>query len=361
MFAVLTEKFGNPNDRGHRYGDEAAEIIAEARSHVAELVSGYQETVTFVRSATVASEKLISRLIRGRPEGKPLRVATTAVEHRAIWDALESQRNRACIELALIGVDSAARLNMAELADQLDKGCDLLCVMAANNEVGTVYPIKEIASLARSANTALLVDGSQAGAAIPFDVETWPISYLILSSHKMYGPKGAAALIANSSFGDILAGLEAEEGTPNVPAIAGFGEACRICASEMSADNARIGTLRDRLEHLLRSGISGLTVNGDLSSRLPHNLHVSIPDVPNDAVVARVSRSVALSTGSACRWGTDQPSHVLEAMALDRTVKEGALRMGLGRFTSAEEIEHAAELLISAVRDIRALTDAVTS
>lgn len=174
-----------------------------------------------------------------------------------------------------------------------------------------------------------------------------------MAAHKMYGPKGAAGLIVNGETLSALLELEKAEGTPNVPAIAGFAEACRLRRLDMLDEFDRVGRLRDRLEELLVGKIDGLFVNGDRSNRMANNLHVSIDGVPNEAVVARLSRSVALSTGAACRWGTDEPSHVLRAMALPDKLVEGALRLGLGRQTTARDVELAAELIAAAVEDTR--------
>jgi cysteine desulfurase len=223
--------------------------------------------------------------------------------------------------------------------------------MAANNEVGTVYPVSEIASLARDADVPLLVDATQAAGHIPIDMDSWGITYLLMSAHKMYGPKGIAALVSGQEAD--FRELERAEGTPNVPGIAGFGEACRLCREEMLQASQRISGLRDRLERLLSDTIEGLVVNGDRAARLGHNLHVSIPGIPNEAVLARLSQSVALSTGSACQWGTDQPSHVLQAMGLSDELQDSAIRMGLGKTTSQFDVDRAAELIAAAVEDVR--------
>lgn len=352
MLHVMTEKFGNPNDRGHLYGEEARRIVEDARVRVGGLFNAEPEGVVFAAGATTVADRLFRRLA-DMTRSRPLRVVTTTVEHHGVLDSLRRLERSGACEVRSLGVDEQARLSLAEVDAELAKGCDLLCVMAANNEVGTVNPIEKIAGLADSYGVPLFVDASQAAAYLAIDLSAWKITYLLVSAHKMYGPKGIAALITDTEGLGVVRNMELEEGTPNVPAIAGLAEACRICGSEMDESAARVGRLRDRLESLLRRGIDGLVVNGDPVNRLPHNLHVSVPDVPNDAVVARLSRSVALSTGSACRWGTDLPSHVLEAMRLPPGVVEGALRMGLGRETTVEEVDEAASLIVAAVAAVR--------
>jgi cysteine desulfurase len=352
MVRVMTEQFGNPNDRGHVYGDEARRIVDRARVAVGELLNASPEQVFFAGSATRAAAKLLDRLAApGRP--RPMRIASTTIEHHGVLDALTRLERLGRCDICWLEVDQQARVNLLQIEAELAAGCDLLCVMAANNEVGSVNPIREIARLADHCNVPLFVDASQAAAHVPIDVSDWKISYLLVSAHKMYGPKGIAAIVTGTEGEVALPGMESEEGTPNVPAIAGFAEACRLCGLEMAAESARLGSLRDKLEALLCRNVDGLVVNGDASNRLPHNLHVSVPGVPNDAVIARLFRSVALSTGSACRSGTDLSSHVLRAMRLPQDVVEGALRIGLGRATTDEEIEEAAALIALAVSDVR--------
>lgn len=350
MTTIMTSQFGNPNSRGHVFGEEAAATIETARDHVASLVGGTAERVFFRSSSSVAADTIVSSMA-ARSRGPKLRIAATRVEHRAIIDALES---RSEVQTNWIGVDEKARISLEAVRSTLKEGCDLLCIMAANNEVGTIYPIREIAELTRDSGVPLLVDATQAAGHIPIDVEGWGITYLVLAAHKMYGPKGIAAIVADES-GDmeLLSDSGRSEGTPNVPAIAGFGEACRLRSSEMTDDGLRIRSLRDALEAKLASDIPGFVVNGDRENRLAHNLHFSIPDVPNEAIVSRLSRSVALSTGAACRSGVDEPSHVLRAMGLSEALQQGAIRIGLGRFTTAEDVQMASELIRSAVEDTR--------
>jgi cysteine desulfurase len=228
--------------------------------------------------------------------------------------------------------------------------------MAANNEVGTIYPSRQIAEMARDAGALTLVDATQAAGRVPIAARDWGISYLALSAHKMYGPKGVGALLTPpsikiySSHGTIKG---VPEGTPNVPGIVGLGEACRLRMLEMSDDEQRIARQRDRLETILCQTVQGLIVNGHRETRLSHNLHVSVPSVPNDAVVARLHRRVAISTGAACSSGAQEPSHVLRAMGLAPALQEGALRIGLGKFTTDSEVEQAGVEISDAIRMTR--------
>lgn len=353
IVSAMTERFGNPNNPSHSFGEDAAGLVATARTQVAALVQADEDDVIFARSTTVAARAVIDMVVAGRTGERRPRLAATTVEHAAILDTLESLEAQGRAEVLWLPVDGQGNLTDDALDLALRSGCDLICVMAANNEVGTIYPIGEISAKVAASRIPILVDATQAAGHVPLDVRGWDITYLLMSAHKMYGPKGIAALVTNGIESDGFRRLEVEDGTPNVPAIVGFGEACRLRNAEMQGDFVRVGELRDKLQALLSSRISDLVVNGNRSRRLPTNLHVSIPGLPNDAIVARLSRSVAISTGAACRWGIDEPSHVLRAMKLSPEMIEGALRLGLGRDTRLEDVELAADLIVAAVEETR--------
>jgi cysteine desulfurase len=226
--------------------------------------------------------------------------------------------------------------------------------MAANNEVGTIYPIQKIGHIAQKYHIPFLCDASQAVGKSPINFQEWGITYLTLSGHKIYGPKGVGALIIKKGYqlepliygGGQQNGIR--PGTLNVPGIVGLGEACYLRQIEMEQDEKIIAQKRDRLQKLLLEKIPNLVINGDIQSRLAGNLNISIPDIPNSAIIARIRDKMAISTGSACSSGVPSPSHVLRAMKLSENVIDGALRIGLGKFTTEEEIEQAAEFLIEA-------------
>ena len=231
--------------------------------------------------------------------------------------------------------------------------------MAANNEIGNIYPIEAIAQITQRYSIPFLCDASQAVGKIPINFEQWGITYLAISAHKLYGPKGCGALVVRKGHhlepiifgGGHQKGMRS--GTLDVPSIVGLGEACRLRQLEMEEDEKAIPSKRDRLQHLLLDKIPGLVINGDTTFRLAGNLHISIPDIPNSAVIARVRSQLAISTGSACSSGVETPSHVLQALGLPDNVVEGALRIGLGKFTTDEEIERVAEILSATVSKTR--------
>jgi cysteine desulfurase len=279
---------------------------------------------------------------------------------------LPGSERRGWAETYLSECDSKGRLDLNYLEQVCAEGLSLLCVMAANNEIGNIYPIQTIGQIAKRYAVPFLCDGSQAVGKIPIHFETWGITYLAISSHKLYGPKGVGALVVRKGYhleplifgGGHQKGMRS--GTLNVPGIVGLGEACRLRSLEMEEDERAIAVKRDYLQRLLLEKIPGLVINGDTEHRLAGNLHISTPGIPNSAVIARIRRQLAISTGSACSSGVEAPSHVLQALGLAEDLVEGALRIGLGKFTTEDEIDQAAEILSLAVHQIRDLLYAHT-
>jgi cysteine desulfurase len=231
--------------------------------------------------------------------------------------------------------------------------------MAANNEVGTIYPI---AAIAQRHNVPFLCDASQAVGKIPIQFNPWGITLLALSAHKLYGPQGVGALVVRRGhrLAPLLHGGGQQQGlrpgTLNLPGIVGLGEACRLRHLEMATDEPQIAQQRDYLQSLLQSHIPNLVINGDQHNRLAGNLHIAIPGIPNSAIIARVRHHLAIATGSACTSGTEAPSHVLRAMGLPSPILDSALRLSLGKFCSDSDLHQTATLLHQAVQAIHSLT-----
>lgn len=348
---VMTTSFGNANSVEHVYGEVAADQISNARHEVGDLVGAEPEGVHFTSGSTESIWLAISHAVASCRR-KKLRVALSTVEHRAVKDAVAFYERRGEVTVRWIPVDKQARLDMGALRDICQSGIDLVCVMAANNEVGTIYPIADVVRLLDSAGAKALVDATQAVGHIPLEAYEWGIAYLTLSAHKIYGPKGIGALVVPADF-RFGSGASTDpgrrEGTPNVPGIVGLGKACQLLRCAMSRDEPRMEAQRNSLQEQLTANIPGLVVNGDHQHRLANNLHVSVPGVPNDAVIARLRHHVALSSGSACSSATQIPSHVLQAMGLSEPLQEGALRIGIGKFTTDDEINRAAMYISEAV------------
>jgi len=352
---VMTSAFGNSNSIDHAFGEAAGALVATASEAVANLVGSAPEDVYFTSGSTEAIRLALAHAI-SQVRNSPLRVALTRVEHKAVIDAVSIAARSGQVKLCWIDVDAQGRLSPDSLKAALDAGVDLVCLMAANNEVGTIYPVPEMARQVRDCGAAIMVDATQAAGRFSLHARDWEIDYLIVSAHKLYGPKGVGALI--SPVGNLRTQMSdliwASEGTPNVPGIAGFGEACRLRRLEMAEDEPRIAALRDRLQSKLTTAIPNLAVNGDLSRRLSGNLHISVPGIPNDALMVRLRKKVAISTGSACTSGAHGPSHVLQAMGLSEALQEGALRIGVGKFNTEDEIDRAAKEIVAAVDAVKA-------
>ena len=345
--------FGNAHSADHGAGAAAAALISSSRESIASLIGAEPEDVRLTTSATEALRLVVGFEIE--IAHFPFTVAASRIEHPASIVLLEAAQRAGYLSVDWVECDEQGLIRVEHLARALDRRPTLLWLMAANNEVGAIQPIQVAVAMAHAAGAAIVVDASQAAGRVAIDAAGWGIDYLILSGHKIYGPKGVGALIgpglgrAQSPFP-----LEVHAATPNTPAIAGFGEACRLRQLEMAIDEPRIAGLRDRLLKGLRAAIPDLVVNGPEAQRLAANLHISVPNAPNDQVVAQLRETVAISTGSACASGVDTPSHVLRAMGLPTWRQESALRIGVGKFNTEVEIDFAAAEIATAIRRVRA-------
>lgn len=355
----MTVAFGNASSAGHSYGEEADAAVVQARAYVAKLVGAEPERVVFTSGATEALNLGLQGYIQHRARSGvsgPARVALPPTEHRAVLDICQALAEASLATLVWLPVDGAGRLHLEAFEAACVSGLDLACIMAANNEVGTIQPLDEVSAIARPHGVPVLTDATQAAGKIPLHFVDWGLSMLALTAHKMYGPQGAGALIVGHgiSLDPVLYGGGQQggirPGTLNLPGIAGFGEACRLRVKEMDMDEPAIARRRDRLQSLLLERIPGIVVNGAQERRLAGNLHVSVPGALNTVVQALLHGTLALSTGSACSSGAIGSSHVLRALRMPDSLAEGALRFGLGRFTTDDEVERAAELVTTAIR-----------
>lgn len=349
---MMIEDFGNANGVENIHGEQAAFAVSQAKALVAKVVSAECDDVHFTSGSTEAIQLAIAHAIAAHP--RPLRVAMSRVEHKAVIDTVLRAERMGLVQKSWISVDDKARLDWTSLERALSQGTDLVCVMAANNEVGTIYPVQQIAKASHKHGAAVLVDATQAvGRMAVGDGDDIP-DYVALSGHKIYGPKGVGALIAPRFDRSLVYGLQgAHSPTPNVAGIVAMGRACEIMELEGIPESARLERLRDRLQERLLALVPDLVVNGDVDNRLPHNLHFSAPGAPNDMVLGRLRGKLSASTGSACNAGAQEPSHVLQAMGLPEALLDNCIRIGLGRSTEADDVETAATLIADAVHDVR--------
>lgn len=353
MLREMTEFQGNPNSVIHGHGEAAARRLHRAGAAVGRLFGVDAEDVRFTASATDALRLALAHAV-SRNRGQPLRLAASMIEHPALIDMIGQAERARFVAPTWLRCDQLGRVSTEEIERGLEGGAELVCIIAASNEVGTIQSLCEVAELVQARGAGLLVDASQAAGHIAIDNRQLEADYLIVSGHKLYGPSGIGALVGermSEARWDWPAG--GHDPTPNLPGAVGLAEACTLRLAEMADDEAVVGGLRDRLQRHLLDLVRDVAVNGDQSSRLAGNLHISARDAPNDQVVARLRGKVSISTGAACASGADAPSHVLRAMGLPDWRQEGALRIGLGKFNTLEDVDVAAAAITQAITEVR--------
>lgn len=357
------DSFGNPSSSHHCLGRAATEVVEEARGRVSSLVNRPGQDVIFTSGATEAASIGLVGAMLGAPD-RP-NVVVSATEHKAILAAAEFGARLSGGEARLAGVDRRGQLDLEQLEELVDDSVAVVAVMAANNETGVVGPVVQAADLARRFGSMVFVDTTQAVGKADLADAVGAADIAVCSSHKIYGPKGAGALIASRRVQKRLVSLQAgggqergfRGGTHNTPAIAGFGLAAQFVMSDWVEDVTRIRQLSSHLMELLNAGLSDLQVNGEGAERLSNTLNLRFAGADADAVMASMP-DVCVSTGSACQSASPSPSHVLQAMGLTRCEAEESLRISLGRPTTVEEVEIAAGRIIDAVSRVRELNAA---
>ncbi len=344
--ATALQLVGNPNSGEHAAGKQSRTVLEAARSDIASFVGREADDISFTPGASSALW-LALRDQLSRTRTRPLRVIASAIEHPALLGHLEDAERGGEVELTLCPVDQLGQLNLQALMRLCRTGVDLICVMAANNELGSIMPIRQVLAIAAKEGARTLVDASQAAGRL----STEPFAdadYLVFSGAKLYGPRNVGVLAGRlaAKSKDLSAALF---GTPDVASSSAMALACSLRSAEMVEDEVRIAGYRDTMQAELLSRISGLVVNGSAAQRLAGALHVSSPDLPGEAVVARLWGKVDISTGAACRTGVPGPSHVLTAMGVDDWIAEGAIRICFGKFNREDETASAIELLAEAL------------
>lgn len=361
IIPFFDEKFGNASSEHHSFGLNANHEIEFVRKHVAHLVCMAPSDVIFTSGATESNNLALRGTVEGC--GKKASVLIGATEHKSVLETARWLKELELAKIAIVPVGSDGSVSSESLSATISEhGADLVSIMAANSETGVIHPTKELARVAHDAGALFHCDATQALGRIPFDATEMGVDMVSLSGHKMYGPKGIGALVANRRARKALravtlgGGQEGglRSGTPNVPGIVGLGKACEIAAAEGIADGPRQAGLRDRLERLLADGLPGVTVNGAGAPRLPNTSSVRFEGAMSYATIANAP-AVAISSGSACSSSTIEPSHVLLAMGLSDTEADETVRISLGRPTTTGDIERAAEHIIAAVRRVRGL------
>ncbi len=359
MLPYFTEVYGNAASVSHRFGWEAAAAVDQAREQVARAIGAEAREIVFTSGATESN----NLAIKGAAQAAAKRgnhIVTVSTEHRAVLDPVRRMAREGW-EITVLDADEHGRVSAESIAGALTDRTVLVSVMAANNEVGTLNPIAEIGRLCHDRGVLFHTDAAQAVGKIPIDVHRDGVDLLSLSAHKFYGPKGIGALYVRRRDPQVrlqpmLDGGGHERGyrsgTLAVPLIVAMGAAVELAVGSMDEELSRIRTLRDRLHEAIASRLPGIRLNGHPTDRLAGNLNLSFSDVDGEALMMAM-RDVAVSSGSACSAADPEPSHVLRAIGLDDDLARSSLRFGLGRFTTEDEVELAAEAVAAAVERLR--------
>jgi cysteine desulfurase len=364
MLPYFTEQFGNPHSESHIYGHNAMAAIKEARGEIARLINADPREIVFTSGATEANNlalKGVAHFARDHPTGDRVRdhLITLTTEHKCVLESAAALE-REGFALTYVPVDPSGLVSLDRLAAAITDRTLLVSVMAAHNEIGVIQPIAEIGALCRSRGVLFHTDAAQAFGKIPLDVEAMRIDLMSISGHKIYGPKGIGALFIRRrprvrllpliDGGGQERGLRS--GTLPTPLCVGLGRAAELARAEMGEEALRLRQLRDRLYSNLRRRIPDLQLNGALDPRLPGNINFSVPGITASALI-EACPSVAMSTGSACTSASVEPSYVLRALGLSDDRANASIRLGLGRFTAAAEVDFAAEAIAAAVSRLR--------
>jgi len=360
MLPFLSEDYGNAASHNHVFGWRAEAAVEIAREQLAAAIGAPDpQEIVFTSGATESDNLAIKGAMAAGGH-----VVTAATEHPAVLDTCEDLERRG-VAVTVLPVDSEGIIDAEEVAHAITERTALVSIMAANNEIGVLQPLTEIGRICRERGVLFHTDAAQAVGRIPLDVEAMGIDLLSISAHKLYGPKGIGALFVRQRRSDgrrlrLLPQIHGgghqrglRSGTLPVPLIVGFGSAVALCVAEMDAEARRLLGLRCRMLERLSASLAGVRLNGHPERRLPGNLNVSFEGIDADALISDL-KGVAVSTGSACSSAKPETSHVLRALGCDPAHARSSIRIGLGRFTTAEEIEVATDALTANVAAQRA-------
>lgn len=362
MVPYFTNAFGNAASRNHPFGWQAEEAVDYAREQVAKLIGADPKEIIFTSGAT-EGDNLAIKGVYEMYASKGNHIITCNIEHKAVLDTCRHLEKEGA-EITYLDVKPNGLIDLAELEAAIKPTTILIAIMYANNEIGTVMPMREISAIARKHGVLVFSDGVQAVGKIPVDVNKDGIDLMAFTAHKMYGPKGVGALYVRRKNPRVKVTAQIDggghergmrSGTLNVPGIVGFGKACEICLQEMESDAKRISLLRDKLENALLK-VEESYLNGDKESRLPHVTNISFKYVEGEGLMMGFNKNIALSSGSACTSASLEPSYVLKALGLGDDLAHSSLRFGLGRFTTEEQIDYTIEHVTNTVNKLREMS-----
>jgi cysteine desulfurase len=362
MLPYFSEHFGNAASRHHSFGWRAEEAVEYAREQVAKLIGAEPKEIVFTSGATEADNVAIKGVYE-MYASKGNHIITCSIEHKAVLDSCKHLEKQGA-EITYLPVQPNGSIDVEELEAAIRPGTILISIMYANNEIGTIMPVKAISEVARKHGVLFFTDATQAVGKIPVDVNKDGIDLLALTAHKMYGPKGVGALYvrrrdprvrltAQMDGGGHERGMRS--GTLNVLGIVGLGKTAELAIAGMQEEDARLRQLRDQLENGLLQ-LDQSFVNGDRENRLPQMTNISFQYVDGEALLMGINKEIAVSSGSACTSASIEPSYVLKALGLSDELAHSSLRFGLGRYTTEEEIKYTIDKVSRTVNSLRQMS-----
>ncbi|WP_221931017.1 IscS subfamily cysteine desulfurase [Telmatospirillum sp. J64-1] len=361
MLPWFTEKFGNPHSRNHAYGWESEEAVEKARAQVAAIIGADPKEVIFTSGAT-ESNNLALKGVAHFYKDKKDHIITCVTEHKCVLDSARHLEQEG-FKVTYLPVKQNGLIDLDQLRDAITDKTALVSIMAVNNEIGVIQPLAEIGAICREKGVFFHTDAAQAVGKIPLDVNEMKIDLLSVSGHKFYGPKGIGALYVRRRPRVRLQALingggqerGMRSGTLATPLCVGLGEACAIAQAEMGAETERLRMLRDRLYKGIMDQLPEVYLNGDFDQRIPGNLNLSFAYVEGEGLMMGI-KDLAVSSGSACTSASLEPSYVLRALGVDIEMAHTSLRLGLGRFSTEEDVDQAVEHIVTSVKRLREMS-----
>ncbi len=361
MLPFFSETFGNPASRNHAYGWEAEAAVDQARDQIAKLINARGKEIIFTSGATESDNLAIKGIVEFYKD-KGNHVVTCVTEHKAVLDTCKALERKGLARVTYLPVDKYGMVDPDEVRQAITDQTILISLMIANNEIGTIHPVREIGKIAKEKGILFHSDGTQAVGKVPVDVEAMGIDLLSLSAHKIYGPKGVGALYVRSKAPRVRLTAQMDggghergfrSGTLNVPGIVGLAKACELCGTGMEEEAARILQLRERLFKGITRELDEVYLNGHPTQRLPGNANMSFAFVEGESLLMGLNHEVALSSGSACTSATLEPSYILKALGVGEDLAHTSIRFGLGRFNSVEDVDYVIDRVVREVRRLR--------
>lgn len=363
MLPYFSDRFGNAASRNHSFGWEAEAAVDEARQQIARLIHASSPKEIVFTSGATESDNLAIKGVADAYKENGNHIITCVTEHKAVLDCCKTLERRG-YRVTYLPVDSFGLVSPEQVRAAITDKTILISIMAANNEIGTLHPIREIGQIAKERGVLFHTDAVQAVGRVPVDVEAMGVDLLSLTAHKMYGPKGVGALYVCSKRpkvrltplfdgGGHEGGVRA--GTLNVAGIVGLGKACEIAEAEMPEEARRLAELRERLKDGILRELDQVHINGHPTERLPGNMNLSFAFVEGESLLMGL-KEIAVSSGSACTSATLEPSHVLRAIGMAEDLAHTAIRFGLGRFNTVEEVDYTIRRVAEEVRRLRSLS-----